>query len=189
MPDKAERITFSGPNIQREDNTFSLGNLKPGETRNFSLTFNMIEPAKLSTQASAQAYCAEAAQAQMNTEIAGIPAIRLEVVDLKDPVQVGENTTYEIRVKNQGSAEDLNVQVEGELPPSMAFVDARGDTDVKSQGQQLQFGKIDKLAPGEIVSWYIQAKANEAGKVNFKLQVNSDASQRQVSEQEPTTLY
>lgn len=189
MPDNAERITFSGPNIQRDGNAFSLGRLTPGESRDFSFTFNMTEPAKLSTQATAQAYCAEAAQAQMTTQIAGIPAIRLEVVDLEDPVQVGEKTTYEIRVKNQGSAEDVNIQIQGELPPSMQFVDARGDTEVKSQGQQLQFGKIDKLAPGDIVSWYVQAKANEAGKVSFKLKLTSDASKREVSEQEPTTLY
>jgi hypothetical protein len=71
----------------------------------------------------------------------------------------------------------------------MHFVDARGDPDIQNQGQQLQFGTIDKLAPGEIASWYVQAKANEAGKVSFKLQLTSDASQRTVSEQEPTTLY
>jgi uncharacterized repeat protein (TIGR01451 family) len=189
IPDDAERLTFSGSNVQREGETFLLGRIDPGESRDFSFTFNMSEPTDLSAQATAQALCAEAAQAQMNTQIAGIPAIRLEVVDLQDPVQVGEETTYEIRVKNQGSAEDVNVQVQGELPPSMQFVDARGDTDVKSQGQRLQFGSIDKLAPGEIVSWYIQAKANEAGKVNFKLELTSDASKGGVSEQEPTTLY
>jgi uncharacterized repeat protein (TIGR01451 family) len=189
MPDNAQRITYSGGDIQNEGNTFLLGRLNPGESRDFSITFNMGRPAEFATQATAQAFCAAAAQARINTQIAGIPAIRLEVVDLQDPVQVGENTTYEVRVKNQGSAEDVNVQIQGELPPSMQFVDARGDTDVQSQGQQLQFGKIDKLAPGDIVSWYIQAKANEAGKVTFKLQLTSDANQRAVSEQEPTTLY
>ena len=189
LPENAERVTFSGSGVEHDGEAFQLGDLKPGESRDFSVTFNISEPAELSTQAMAEAYCAEAVQAQMNTQIEGIPAIRLEVVDLQDPVQVGENTTYEIRVKNQGSAEDVNVQIQGELPPSMQFVDARGDTDVKSQGQKVQFGKIDKLAPGEIASWYIQAKANEAGEVRFKLQLTSDASKRTVSEQEPTTLY
>jgi uncharacterized repeat protein (TIGR01451 family) len=132
MPDNAERITFSGADVEYEDNAFLLGDLKAGESRDFSITFNMAEPAELSTQAKAQAYCAEAVQGQVKTQIAGIPAIRLEVVDLQDPVQVGENTTYEIRVKNQGSADDLNVQVQGELPPSMQFVDARGDTDISN---------------------------------------------------------
>ena len=60
---------------------------------------------------------------------------------------------------------------------------------MQNQGQQLQFGKIDQLAPGDMVSWYIQAKANEAGKANFKVEMTSDASQRPVNEQEPTTLY
>jgi len=189
LPDSAERISVSGQNVQREDNAFMLGRIDPGASRQFSVTFNVIEPTKVSAQTTAQAYCAQEQQAQMTTQIAGIPAIRLEVIDLKDPVQVGENTTYEIRVKNQGSANDLNVQVQGQLPSSMQFVEARGDTSVQNRGQQLRFGKIDQLAPGDMVSWYIQAKANEAGKVNFRVELTSDASQLPVNEQEPTTLY
>jgi uncharacterized repeat protein (TIGR01451 family) len=189
LPDSAERISVSGQNVQREGNAFILGRIDPGDSRQFSVTFNVTEPTQVAAQATAQAYCVQEQQAQIATQIAGIPAIRLEVIDLKDPVQVGENTTYEIRVKNQGSAEDLNVQVQGQLPSSMQFVDARGDTSVQNQGQQLQFGKIDQLAPGDMVSWYIQAKANEAGKADFMVEMTSDANQRPVTEQEPTTLY
>lgn len=189
LPDSAQRISVSGQDIQREGNEFIIGRIDPGASREFSVNFNVTEPTTISTQATAQAYCAQEQQAKMSTQIAGIPAIRLEVIDLQDPVQVGENTTYEIRIKNQGSAKDLNVQVQGQLPASLQFVDARGDTSVENQGQQLQFGKIDELAPGEMISWYIQAKANEAGKAIFKIQMTSDASKRPVNEEEPTTLY
>jgi hypothetical protein len=41
----------------------------------------------------------------------------------------------------------------------------------------------------EVISWYIQARANEAGKANFKVQMTSDATKRPVNEEEPTTLY
>jgi hypothetical protein len=39
------------------------------------------------------------------------------------------------------------------------------------------------------MSWYVQAKVNEAGKANFKLQLIRNATKRTVSEPAPTTLY
>lgn len=90
----------------------------------------------------AEAYCADAAQAQVSTLITGIPAVRLELIDLKDPVQVGEETVYEVRVTNQGSAEDLNVNVQGQLPAGLKFIDGHGDTAVQAQGQAIQFGRF-----------------------------------------------
>ena len=50
--------------------------------------------------AAAKGVCAEAA-ASCETKVEGIPAILLEVIDLEDPIEVGAQTTYEIKVTNQ----------------------------------------------------------------------------------------
>ena len=41
-------------------------------------------------------------QAERRSKSGGIPAFRLEVVDVDDPIEVGGTTTYRIDVTNQG---------------------------------------------------------------------------------------
>jgi uncharacterized repeat protein (TIGR01451 family) len=52
--------------------------------------------------------------------IEGIAAILFQVADAADPIEVGEETTYEIRVLNQGSKAATNVRLVAMLPPAMA---------------------------------------------------------------------
>ena len=66
---------------------------------------------------------------------------------------------------------------------------ATGDSDVQNQGQNLTFGTIDELAPGDVASWNVTVKATKAAKVQFKLNLESDANPEGVREEEPTTLY
>lgn len=40
-----------------------------------------------------------------------------------------------------------------------------------------------------MVTWYVKAEAVNPGVAQLKLQMTSDATQRPVTEQEPTTLY
>ena len=47
----------------------------------------------------------------------------------------------------------------------------------------------EELDPGEIARWNVLARAEEPGKVQFQVQVKSDATQQPVLEREPTTLY
>ena len=123
------------------------------------------------------------------TEFKGIAAILIEVVDQVDPVPVDNTTTYEIYVKNQGSAADSEVQLTASLPDSLEFVEATGDSKVTADGNSLSFGKIPTVAPGDILSWKVTAKATSAEKVRFRVELTSEANPRPVMELEPTTLY
>ena len=57
--------------------------------------------------------------------IQGVSAILVEVVDDPDPIQVGEQTTYTVRVTNQGGGMDLrDVAVKAVLPAGIDPVSA-----------------------------------------------------------------
>ena len=171
------------------DGKLMIGCLQPGQSRTFNATFRSEKAGVLTMRAAAEAYCADAVRKEIKTTFKGISAILIETVDKKDPVPVGEETTYEIYVKNQGTAADLNIVLTGTLPAEESFVSATGDTDVKASGKNLTFGKIDELAPGDVASWNVTVKADSAAKVKLKLNLKSDANPDGVTEEEPTTLY
>ena len=166
-----------------------IGCLRPGQSRSFKANYELDRPGTINVVARANGYCADAVEKTLKTEVKGISAILIETVDKVDPVEVGGETTYEIYVKNQGSAPDLNINLTGTLPDGLTFVSGTGDSDVKSQGKNLTFGTIEELAPGAVASWNVTVKAEQAGKVQFKLNLKSDANPDSIKEEEPTTLY
>ena len=166
-----------------------IGCLQPGQSRSFKARFDADDATEVDVTARALAYCVDEVEKSLAVKYEGISAILIETVDKVDPVKVGSNTTYEIFVKNQGSAPDLNINLTGTLPDGLTFVSDTGDSDVTVQGQNLTFGKIDELAPGDVASWNVTVKAEKADKVRFKLELTSDANPEPVQEEEPTTLY
>ena len=58
----------------------------------------------------------------------GIAAVLLEVVDDPDPIEVGENTTYTIRVTNQGFADIHNVKLNVSFDDQVAPVSSAQGT-------------------------------------------------------------
>jgi uncharacterized repeat protein (TIGR01451 family) len=79
-----------------------------------------------SNVASVSATCAESVKASAKTDVMGIAAILLEVVDVSDPIEVGKNETYVITVTNQGSAPDTDIVVKCKLEEGMQYVTSSG---------------------------------------------------------------
>lgn len=171
------------------DGTFNLGRLDGGQSRDFTVTMQANQPSDANVKVTAQGYCVQAEEQQAQIAMRGIPAVLIEVVDKVDPVPVGENTSYEIAVKNQGTQRDTNIQLRATLPDSMDFVRGDGETKVTANGKQIEFGQLKELAPGDIVSWTVQVKANKADRARLRVELESDATDEPIIEEEPTTLY
>ncbi len=191
--DRIERLSVStgqsaAPGAQKE-RTYDIGRLEPGEARRVTVSFETTTPGPIQVAARAQAYCVGVLEKTAQTTITGIPALRLEVIDRTDPVPVGGTTTYEIQVKNQGSADAVDIQVRAELPENMTFVEGKGPTAVQQEGQALVFGPVARIPPGEVVSWTVQARGEKPGLARFRLSLSSAQIRTPVLEIEPTTVY
>jgi uncharacterized repeat protein (TIGR01451 family) len=169
--------------------TWDLGTLAPDAERTVSL---QIDPAgvggDIRNTATAQAYCAEAATATTTTRLLGIPAVLLEVIDITDPVRVGETTTYQITVTNQGSALDENIRIAFQLS-QMELVDVTGPTGIASRGDQMALQPLPRLEPKQQATWRIQARAQASGDVRFRVQMQTANITEPVIETEATRLY
>src|SRR5207247_8419519 len=78
--------------------------------------------------------------------VEGIPALLLEVVDLEDPIEVGGELTYEVRVVNQGSCPCTNIQITATVPEGLQPQEATGPSAHRVQGAQVVFEPLPKLA-------------------------------------------
>lgn len=167
---------------------WNLGTLAVGETRQVSLTVAGDQPGVLEDAASAVAVCAEGA-ASAKTEIVGIAAILLECVDQTDPVEIGQQTTYQITVTNQGSKDGTNIVIRCTLPEQEQLVSADGPTKAKAEGKTVAFEPLPTLAPKASQVYRVQVKGVAAGDVRFQVVLTSDQMTAPVQETESTHIY
>ena len=63
----------------------------------------------------------------------GVSALLLEKGDQPDPIQVGEQTTYFVRVTNQGTAPDADVKIVVQFPKELTRVSADNGGQCKAR--------------------------------------------------------
>ena len=111
------------------------------------------------------------------------------MVDITDPVEVGQQTTYVITVTNQGSAADTNIRIVTKLPAEQSFVTATGATNATANGKTITFAPLGSLAPGASTSWRVTVRADSAADSRFSVEMTSDNLTSPVNETEATNLY
>ena len=171
---------------------WNLGNLAPKATKTFDVRVKADTIGRVVNRAMASAYCAESVSAMVETDVTGIPAVLLEVVDLEDPIEVGENVTYVITVTNQGSAPDRQIKIDVELPPNTSFVTATGATSAMAgagDGGKVSLAPLPVLAPKDQASWRIILKGDSSADARFKVTMNTEELGPPVEETEATNFY
>src|SRR5439155_20797983 len=89
------------------------------------------------------------AEGELLTRVEGLPALLMELMDVDDPVEVGKETSYEIRLTNTGTKTETNLQLTCTIPDKMQFRGAKGAAGCpfKLEGNELVFAPLAKLAP------------------------------------------
>ena len=112
-----------------------------------------------------------------------------EVVDVEDPVEEGGETSYEVRVVNQGTKSASNVQIVAVLPDGMQAVDAEGPTRHQIDGQRVLFDPVERLAPKADTSFRVKVKALKAGEMRVNVQLMTGEMTSPLTEEESTRVY
>jgi uncharacterized repeat protein (TIGR01451 family) len=116
----------------------------------------------------------------------GIAAILLEVVDDPDPIQIGESTTYKIKVTNQGFADIHNAKIETRFSEQISPVSsAQGNT----RGQTVTFPVVAILGAKQSVTYSVTVKGTAVGDSRNKITLSADELKTPVIEEESTTVY
>lgn len=166
-----------------------LGEVGPAQTREVKLEVQAISPGDHKHRALAVGARGLRAESELNTKVEGLSAILVEMVDTEDPIEVGAETAYEIRITNTGSQTENNIKLVATVPDKMEFKAAQGPVRYRAEGRTIHFETLEKLAPRADAVFRINVKGTEAGIVRFKIQVTSASLIEPVIKMEATRVY
>jgi uncharacterized repeat protein (TIGR01451 family) len=132
------------------------------------------------------------AKAETVVTAEGVAAVRFEVVGLENPVEIGKEAVYEIRVMNQGTGPCSNVQLVAALAEGTTFVGATqgvNQANVRATGQQLVFDPIPTLGVKGDAVYRVRVRGTVAGDMRFRAQITCDQLKAPVAKEESTQFY
>src|SRR5262249_44691903 len=148
-----------------------LGRLEPDQTVQVGCELTATSIGEFTQKISVASDAGARAETTIDTQVDGVASLTMEIVDLDDPVQIGVETAYEIRVKNTGSKAAVNVEVSCDLPSGMELLSAKGPTDAFAEGRSLIFKPVAQLAPGQDSVFRVQVKGLLEGNQRVKARV------------------
>ena len=184
-PVETSIVNAPGATIAGNKATWTIASLAPGAkaTQSVKLT-SKTAGTHCNTVTASSGGMTESAKAC--TLWKGIAAVLLEVVDDPDPIQVGESTTYTIRVLNQGFADIHNVKIAATFGDQvMPVSSAQGSVS----GKSVNFPVVAKIAAKQTVTYTITVKGASVGDSRNKISLTADELKTPVAEEESTTVY
>lgn len=169
--------------------TWEIANLAASGSKKLCAVFSLRQPGSLSFAPATSSACSPPAQSACTTRVGGIPAILVELVDLEDPIVLGDDVTYVIKATNQGSANLTNLRVVCAVPNSQEFVSSAGATPARAEGRTISMEPLPVLEGKAQASWRVVTKALQAGDSRFTVEITSDQFKQPIPQDESTTLY
>lgn len=125
---------------------------------------------------------------EQTVSVDSLAELTFQIADSADPIELGSETTYEIRVTNSGSRNDSDVRVQLQLPPGLELLSSDVDADHDGRGGVL-FQPRAQLAAGGELSYRVKVRGVAPGRHVTKVTVVSDQSDVAVTKEESTMVY
>lgn len=167
---------------------WDLGEIGPAETKRVTLTAVGTEIGDQTCRVAVTADGNVSEETTCTTLVRGVAGLGIEVVDSQDPIEIGEDSTYEIRITNTGTAPATNLRVTAEIPSEVEATNA-DPADNTIQDGTLVFQTIAKLEPKKEVVFRVRVKGRHTGNGRFRVEVVTDEFRRPIIEEESTTVY
>lgn len=166
---------------------WNIGEIEPGETKEVQLCVRLGAIGLTEQRVMLSANDKGIASWTPPYRVEGLTALFLEAVDVEDPVTVGEEVKYEIRVSNCGCTKANGLCLTCLLPEAMQFTGSDGLMSFQREGRIVQFF-IPSLAPRADAICHVKAKALSAGQVRFKTELFCDEYLDSITKQEATRI-
>jgi uncharacterized repeat protein (TIGR01451 family) len=168
-----------------------LGDLAPESCKEVTLEMVAVNPGEHKNKAAVTASRGLRSEAEAMTRVEGLPALLMELVDLDDPLEVGAETSYEIRVTNTGTKTETNLQLTCTIPDKMEFRGAKGAAgcQFKQEGKQVIFEPLPRLAPRADAIYRVKVRGLAAGDLRFQAHMKADGLTVPVLKEESTKVY
>jgi uncharacterized repeat protein (TIGR01451 family) len=169
--------------------SWTLGEVEAFQTRTVKTELSAVAPGDFHLPFTTLAAHGIKADSEVFTRVEGLAALVLELADTEDPIEVGAETTYQVRISNTGSKTESDARLVCTIPEKMELKSASGPTRYQVRGKELVFEPLPPLAPRGEANFRITVKGIAPGDVRFKAQVTSASVTEPLIEMEPTRVY
>jgi uncharacterized repeat protein (TIGR01451 family) len=168
-----------------------LGELPAGQGKDVTLELIPISTGDQVVRAQATATHGLKTETEVRTHVEGLSSLLLEVADADDPVEVGAETSYEIRVTNTGSKMETNLQLTCTLPDHMELRGARcaAGCRFRVDGHDVIFEPLPRLAPKADVVYRVFVRGTGPGDLRFRACVQAEGLSQPLVREETTKVY
>lgn len=167
---------------------WSIVELPAGESASVPVTLLPIEAGDQVIRMEASADLDTRSESEHTVAVESKAELTFSIADTADPIELGSETTYEIKVRNAGSRNDTNVQVQLILPPGLEMLESDSDAGTDGRGGVL-FAPHDNLAAGADLTYRIRVRGVQPDTHVMKAIVTSDQSRVPVTKEESTMVY
>lgn len=177
----------AGGSVSGNTVTWNVGELAAGQEKTFTVVLTSKTAGNHCNSVNVTTAQDLRGSSEACTVWRGVSALLLEKADNPDPIQVGETTTYTVRVTNQGTAEDTNVKIVVEFPGEIDPVSASNGGVVN--GRTVTFPAYPRLAPKQAFEYTVQARGAKLGDARVKFVRTSDGIPAPTTAEESTRVY
>ncbi len=128
------------------------------------------------------------AQSEKTVSVDTLAELTFSITDDADPIEVGSEATYEIRISNRGSRDDSNVQMQMLLPPGLQLVASEAEARTDDRGL-IAFAPTLSLPAGGDTVHRVRVRGVAAGTHVVKAIVTSAQATTPVTKEESTMVY
>jgi len=166
-----------------------LGELGAGQHKEVKVELLAAAQGEFTHKIMAHASRGMKADQEIKTMIEGLSAIQMELVDTEDPVEVGSDTAYEIKVTNTGSKAETDVRLVCTVPTLLKLKNVQGPVQYNVVGNEIIFQPLPRLAPKADVVYRVTVTAAQKGDARFKASLTTSGLVEPVVKVEPTKVY
>ncbi|MEO1614552.1 MAG: hypothetical protein AAFV88_01800 [Planctomycetota bacterium] len=166
---------------------WSLQSLAAGTDASVSLTLLPVEEGSRVLQTNVTADLGVNSSIEDQVLVDSLAELTFAISDSADPIEVGGQTIYEIRVNNSGSRDDTNVEVLLQLPDGLQLVQ-EGDFTPQGRGK-IMFPTRSLLKANDEMVFRVKAVGLAPGRHLVRAVVRSDQSDVAVTKEESIMVY
>ena len=128
------------------------------------------------------------ARHEKNVSVDTLAELTFSITDDADPIEVGSEATYEIRISNRGSRDDSDVKMQMLLPPGLELVSSEAEASTDGKGL-IAFAPTASLRAGGDTVHRVRVRGVAAGTHVVKAIVTSAQATVPVTKEESTMVY
>jgi uncharacterized repeat protein (TIGR01451 family) len=187
-PDACTIVSADGATVNGKTAVWDLPSLAKGTQKTYEVKLTTRTAGNLCNTATLDTAKGIQFKAEACTEWIGVTGVLVELVDDPDPIQVGETTTFTIRVTNQGSTRDITeMNLKAIFRDEIDPMNPSGGATI--DGKTVTWPMTPRIGPKQTVTFTVVGKGLKAGDHRLEIQVTTQARQNPIQSFESTTVY